>query len=203
MKTIATSGITTAIKEYRDLKATKPNEYDFSEGVLNTVGYQLLQMDKKPEAIEVFKLNVELYPKSFNTYDSLGEAYMVSNQKELAIANYKKSLELNPQSPSGIRALAALSGGTKEMAVDPKVLDSYAGEYELTPNLTLTITSENGKLMGQATGQSKVEFYPSSETEFFLKVIDAQVTFVKDQQGKVTHLILHQNGRNMEAKKIR
>jgi CubicO group peptidase (beta-lactamase class C family) len=203
MKTISTSGITTAIKQYRDLKATKPNEYDFSEGVLNSVGYQLLQTDKKPEAIEVFKLNVELYPNSFNTYDSLGEAYMVSNNKELAIANYKKSVELNPKSQSGIRALAALNGVAKDTTVDPKVLDSYAGDYELTPNLVLSITSDNGKLMAQATGQSKVELCASSETEFFLKVIDAQVTFVKDQQGKVTHLILHQNGRNMEAKKTR
>ncbi len=206
MKTISTSGITTAIKQYRDLKATKPNEYDFSEGVLNTVGYQLLQMDKKPEAIEVFKLNVELYPNSFNTYDSLGEAYMVSNNNELAIANYKKSVELNPNSQSGIRALARLTGSSssiKETTVDPKVLESYVGDYELTPNLVLNVTIDNGKLMGQATGQSKVQLYPSSETEFFLKAIDAQVTFVKDQQGKVTHLILHQNGRNMDAKKIK
>ena len=57
--------------------------------------------------------------------------------------------------------------------------------------------------MGQPSGQSKNELFPISETEFFLKVVDAQVTFVKNEQGQVTQLILHQNGRNMTAKKIR
>src|SRR5947208_10803621 len=84
-----------AIKQYRELKATKSNEYDFSEAELNTLGYQLLQMGKSHEAIEIFKLNVEAYPQAFNTYDSLGEAYMVNKEKELAIAKYKMSLELN------------------------------------------------------------------------------------------------------------
>jgi hypothetical protein len=56
--------------------------------------------------------------------------------------------------------------------------------------------------MGQATGQPKAELYPSSTTEFFLKVVDAQITFEKNEQGQVTQLILHQNGRNMPAKKI-
>jgi len=57
--------------------------------------------------------------------------------------------------------------------------------------------------MSQATGQPKFELFPSSETEFFLKIVEAQVTFVKDAQGKVTQLILNQNGRKMLARKIR
>jgi hypothetical protein len=67
----------------------------------------------------------------------------------------------------------------------------------------ITITLEDGKLMGTPTGQPKVELYPTSETDFYLKVVDAQVTFVKGDQGVVTELILHQNGRNIPAKKIR
>jgi hypothetical protein len=57
--------------------------------------------------------------------------------------------------------------------------------------------------MGKATGQPKAELFPTSETEFFLKMVEAQITFVKNEQGQVTQLILHQNGRNMAAKKIR
>jgi len=57
--------------------------------------------------------------------------------------------------------------------------------------------------MAQATGQPKFELFPSSETEFFLKAVEAQVSFVKDDQGKVTELILNQNGRKMPAKKIK
>jgi len=67
----------------------------------------------------------------------------------------------------------------------------------------ITITSEDGKLMGQATGQPKLELFPSSESDFFLKEVDAQITFVKNEQGQVTQLILNQNGRKMPAKKIR
>ena len=57
--------------------------------------------------------------------------------------------------------------------------------------------------MAQATGQPKFELFPSSETEFFLKAVEAQVSFVKDDEGKVTELILNQNGRKMPAKKIK
>jgi len=55
----------------------------------------------------------------------------------------------------------------------------------------------------QATGQSKVEIFPESETDYFLAVADVQVTFVKDDKGQVTEAILHQNGRNLTAKKIK
>ncbi|MEW6213019.1 MAG: serine hydrolase [Acidobacteriota bacterium] len=90
----------------------------------------------------------------------------------------------------------------KEIKVDPKVLDEYAGEYQLAPGFTITVTREGDKLMGQATGQPKFELFAESQAKFFLKVVDAQVTFVRDAGGKVTHLILHQGGDN-EAKKIK
>lgn len=203
LKTAVEKDVASAINQYRELKAQKPSEYDFGEMELNTLGYQLLQMKKVGESIEIFKLNVEAYPQAFNTYDSLGEAYMVHGDKELAIANYKKSLELNPQNTGATRALASLTNDRTEAKVDPQVYDSYAGDYQLAPSFILTITSEGGKLMAQASGQPKNELFPTSETEFFLKVVNAQITFVKNEQGQVTQLILHQNGRNMPAKKIR
>jgi len=201
--TIAEKNVAAAVQQYRELKTAKPKEYDFSEPELNTLGYQLLGQGKTQDAIEIFKLNVEAYPEGFNTYDSLGDAYKRNGDKDLAIANYKKSLELNPKNLIGAEALAALTSNKKEVKVDSSVYDSYAGEYELGPNFIVTITNENGKLMGQPTNQPKAELFPTSDTEFFLKIVDAQVTFVKDEQGKVTKLILHQNGRNMEAKKVR
>ena len=64
------------------------------------------------------------------------------------------------------------------------------------------MTSKEGdRLMAQATGQPQFELFPESETKFFLKIIDAKVTFVKDDTGKVTHLILHQGG-DRQAKRI-
>jgi CubicO group peptidase (beta-lactamase class C family) len=86
--------------------------------------------------------------------------------------------------------------------IDPKILDAYVGQYELRPNFVLTMTREGDSLMTQATGQPKFELFPESETKFFLKDVDAQVTFVKDDKGAVTNLILHQ-GVDQTAKKIK
>lgn len=105
--------------------------------------------------------------------------------------------------------LAAIAFGEKyvlpapiiEVKVDPKIYDAYVGRYELAPNFVLTISKEGDRLMAQATGQPPFELFPSSETKFFLKAIDAQITFVKDEAGKVTHLILHQGG-DRQAKRI-
>ena len=203
LKTVTTKDVAAAVKQYRDLKSSSTSDYDLSEGELNTLGYQLLQMKKVAAAIEIFKLNVEAYPQEFNPYDSLAEAYMKHGDKELAITNYKKSLELNPGNTNATSQLGLLTGERKEEPADPAHYDVLAGEYELAPSFIITITVENGRLMGQPTGQSKSELFPKSATEFFLKVVDAQVTFVKDEQGKVTQLILHQNGRHMPGKKIR
>ena len=108
MATVTEKGVEAAVKQYRDLKATKSAEYDFGEPQLNMLGYQLLGMKRVADAIEIFKLNVEMYPQGFNTYDSLGEAYAVAGEKALAIQNYKKSLELNPQNANAVEMLKKL-----------------------------------------------------------------------------------------------
>src|SRR6266436_662656 len=91
MKTVLQKDVAAAVKQYRELKAgSNAGEYDFGEMELNRLGYRLLQTKKVAEAIEIFKLNVEVYPQSSNVYDSLGEGYKVHGDKELAIANYKK-----------------------------------------------------------------------------------------------------------------
>ena len=108
LKAINEKGIQSAIEQYRDLRATLPDAYDFSERELNSLGYQLLQMKKIKEAIEVFKLNMEVYPQSYSVYDSLAEAYMSSGDKKLAIRNYEKSLELNPKNSNAAEELKKL-----------------------------------------------------------------------------------------------
>ena len=81
---------------------------DISEGFINSTGYRLMGQNKFADAIRIFQLNVALYPRSWNVYDSLGEAYMNHGEKELAIQNYEKSLELNPQNEKGAAALQKL-----------------------------------------------------------------------------------------------
>src|SRR4029453_7086801 len=107
-KTIREKGIDAGITQYRELKAKQAATYDFAENELNDLGYRLLRSGKAKEAVEIFKLNVEAYPQGFNTYDSLAEGYATANERELAIQNYKKSLELNPNNTSATNALKKL-----------------------------------------------------------------------------------------------
>jgi CubicO group peptidase (beta-lactamase class C family) len=87
----------------------RPDEFD-----MNAWGYELLQNGKKKEAVEIFKLNVVLYPKSANTYDSLAEAYEKGGDRALAIQNYKRSLELDPKNTNAVKHLKVLEGGGVE-----------------------------------------------------------------------------------------
>jgi tetratricopeptide (TPR) repeat protein len=94
-KTMLEKGLEAAVKQCR---ATWKNHKDeLTEQGVNRFGYELLGNEKMEAAIAVFKLNTELYPNAWNTYDSLGEAYMKAGKKEAAIKNYKKSLELNQE----------------------------------------------------------------------------------------------------------
>jgi CubicO group peptidase (beta-lactamase class C family) len=107
---IKEKGIDAAVRQYREFKRTQPEKYNFNEPerTLNVLGYALLGQRKVKEAIGVFKLNVELFPKSANPYDSLGEAYMLTGDKELAIENYKQSLELDPRNMNAVDMLKKL-----------------------------------------------------------------------------------------------
>ena len=107
--TIASSGIDAAARQYHDLKAAGLATYNFDEGELNSLGYELIRTKKFKEAICVLQLNVEAYPQSSNVYDSLGEAYADDGNKPLAIANYQKSLQLDPKNGGAVVMLQKLN----------------------------------------------------------------------------------------------
>ena len=94
-----------------------------------------------------------------------------------------------------------LNSERKEITVSPDVLAQYVGTYQLAPAFSIAITLENGGLMAQATNQPKFPLFAESPTEFFLKVVDAQVEFFKDDHGKVSYLVLHQNGHDGKGMK--
>jgi len=89
-----------------------------------------------------------------------------------------------------------------EVKLTPAMLDSYVGKYLLQSGLVITVTKENGRLMSQATRQPRYELFPESEAKFFMRAIDAQISFHRDETGKVTELTLHQNNQNTPAKKF-
>ena len=97
--------------------------------------------------------------------------------------------------------LAKPAAAHKEVKVDPKLFDGYVGTYEVTPAFALAVTREGDHLFVQATAQPKFEIFPEGDRDYFLKVVDAQITFVTDAQGRATDLILHQGGRDLHAKR--
>ncbi len=82
--------------------------FDFGEGSLNALGYRLLLADRLADAIAVFELNVQVNPEKFNPYDSLAEAYLKAGERDKAVVNYRKSLELNPHNLNAVEMLKDL-----------------------------------------------------------------------------------------------
>ncbi len=89
----------------------------------------------------------------------------------------------------------------KELAVDSRLFEGYVGQYQLAPNFILTITREGDSLYAQATNQPKFQIFPETKKDFFFKVVDAQITFETDSEGRANALVLHQNGRDLRAKR--
>jgi CubicO group peptidase (beta-lactamase class C family) len=193
--------VVSAVAEYRKLKAENSPMYDFSEKELNILGYQLLGLKRRKDAIEIFKLNVEMFPNSSNPYDTLGEAYLEDGQKELALANYKKAVELDPKNANALLIVKRLE--IQETKVVTSGFEAYVGEYEITPTLVMTITIEGGKLFAQLPGQGKLAVESVSDTQFAIPEVKANISFEKDSTGKVVGLLLSQGTRTANAKKIK
>jgi tetratricopeptide (TPR) repeat protein len=107
-QTLKEKSIEAAISQYHELRTKGLGDIYTSESELNAWGYRLLANNQVREAIEVFKLNVEAYPNSANAYDSLAESYLAHGDKQLAIENYRKALELDPRLESARKALDAI-----------------------------------------------------------------------------------------------
>jgi CubicO group peptidase (beta-lactamase class C family) len=170
-------------------KMTTPfkNDYAFGLAVHTANGHKVIEHGG---GIEGFNTSLAYYPEDKLTV--------------VVLAN------LNGQAPEAIAGkLAAMAHGEnvvlpserKEITVSPAILEKYVGTYELMPNFDLVMTLEGGQFMTQATGQPKFPLFAESETKFFLKVVDAEVEFFKNDKGEVTHLILHQGGHDVKGTK--
>lgn len=202
---IEKEGTENLMEKYNSYVKINPEHESTSENEINSLGYYYLNQNKIEPALALFKVNVQVYPESANVYDSYGEALMKNGEKEAAIQNYKKSLELNPGNTNAIDMLAIMGVHMemKELEVADNILETYVGTYELAPGFNLVITKKESQLWAQATGQAEYEIYPKSPTEYFYKVVDAQIVFNKNADGTVEGLTLHQAGRDIPGKKIK
>ena len=105
--------------------------------------------------------------------------------------------------PHSAAALKPQDPKPTEIKIDPAKFDDYVGQYTLTtlPDIVLSFFREGDKFYLQATNQDRIEIYPSSEKDFFLKALQADTTFIRDAQGRVTGLVWRQGGREMPANK--
>jgi CubicO group peptidase (beta-lactamase class C family) len=108
MAAVLKDGTERAIAAYR---AADPSLAKLDEGLVNGFGYQLIEQHRVSDAVEVFKLNVAAFPNSSNVYDSLGEAYALAGDRQAAISNYERSLQLNPNNTEGAEKLKTLKEG--------------------------------------------------------------------------------------------
>jgi CubicO group peptidase (beta-lactamase class C family) len=147
---------------------------------------------------------VEIFPE--NDHDFFAKA--MNAQITFVTNNQRRATELilhqggRDQRAPRVEGAAAEPKEHKEVQVDPKIFDGYIGTYQLTPNFSITITREGEHLFEQATNQPKLEIFAEGEKEYFLKAVDAQITFVTDAQGRATELILHQGGADQHAKRV-
>ena len=160
---------------------------------------------------------------------AMGWHIFTSNGKEIIWHNggtggYRSFIGFDPKTRTGVVALSNTSTNVgvddighhlldssfpltapprehKEAKVDPKLFDNYVGSYQLAPAFILTVTRDESHLFVQATGQPRFEIFPESDRDYFLKVVDAQITFITDDKGRATELVLHQGGRDQHAKR--
>ncbi len=138
---LAEFGIDAAVKKYRELRSDLANKFVFNESEFDSLGYRLLRSDKIKEAIEVFKMNVEMFPESWNVYDSLGEAYMWIDDRDNARTNLEKSVELNSENEHAVMRLNQLEGYVFDEQNETREPNKYSPE-------------ENTGLQGPYLGQT-------------------------------------------------
>lgn len=198
------------------LAAGKPSEYKeipVENGILK--GYAGLYENQKGQQRIITVAENQLYSQLGRGPKSKMKAY----QKDMFFFedNAMFTIEFSGNKKGGIEKLITKKLDGNEVwnktnkpipnedgiKVDEKVLETYVGEYEITPEMSFSVTKEKDRIFVQAPGQDKFEIFADTKNKFFTKVNDAQFEFVKDDSGKVTKVILNQGGREADAKKIK
>ena len=182
-------GIEEMAASYWAIKKAQADELDFSEGQLNNLGYHYLGKGEFEKAIAVFKLNIEAFPYAYNVYDSYGEALLEQGDKQEAIENYKRSVQLNPSNDNGIKVLNELGISKDDLIVKVTTehLRLLAGEYIHVNNAEWKIHFEevNGELVGQDK-DLRFTLTPFGNNAFLKEDTGSSVIFDTQDQEAVT-----------------
>jgi CubicO group peptidase (beta-lactamase class C family) len=168
--------------------------YDYTTGILTVTrqgDHLFAQLGEQPR--------YEIFPKSETEFFWKIVDAQVTFVKD---ASGKVTKAIHRQNGQTINA-PRLGDNIAEAKVDPAGYDALVGRYDYHEGkVFLTVSRDGDRLFAQMTGQPKFEIFPKSPTEFFWKVVSAQVTFVKDVDGKVTKVIHHQGGGTIEAPRV-
>lgn len=191
-----------AVAEYKQARDAKKG-IALSESRMNSLGYQLIARGQTDEAIEILKLNVQDHPESWNTYDSLGEAYLRAGNDALAIQNYQRSLELNPKNDNGTAMLERIEH--PKVLVDGKLMDSYAGKYHEDQFGTLVIKKVGNHLWGSVEGDSNppAELTPESQDRFSVPAAHGEIRFVTAEDGGAPYAVIQAGKNEFKALRIK
>ena len=179
--------LSAALQRYDELKQ-KPGTVD--EHTLNTLGYRLLYGGKEADSVTVFKKNVQEYPQSGNVYDSLGKAYAKTGQKDLAIQNYEKSLQLDPKNQNAVERLTKLKANGGH-AMDPKIVrqDGFTvvGISARTNNAReMTADGVIGKMWGRLMQDGLLAKIPNKANT---AIVAVYTDYASDHNGDYTYLL--------------
>ena len=204
---------------------------DIGRRLLDPGAQLTTQVHLDSKTLDGYTGNYQLFPKTFLTVTRDGEHLFAQltgqgkaeilprNNRDFFYKVVDAQITFDPDAQGRATSLTLHQGGKdlpakrkegalpppkehNEVHVDPKLFDGYIGNYQLAPTFIIAITREGDHLFAQATAQPKFEIYPEGDREYFLKVVDAQITFEVNAAGQVTALVLHQGGMDQRAKKI-
>jgi hypothetical protein len=148
--------------------------------------------------------SLELVAKLFGFHDWNVLAAKIQSERQLPLIKPGTSAPAAGAPTGSLQDNIDHSGkpAWQEVAVDPTILDEYVGFYQLNDNAVFTVTRDANHLVTRLTGQGAVPIYAKSNTEFFAKVVDAQISFIRGTNRHARSLILHQGGGNIPMERI-
>lgn len=192
------AGDASALHELEARQRGGTSDAPLAEAEVNGLGYRLLRRKKTPEAVRVLRLNVERFPESANTHDSLGEALLAAGDTAAAIASYRRAAELGLESSAAVvRQLTRPA-----VRVAPAILDAYTGTYD-TPMGPLVVTRDGDSLAGTLGEEGAARLIPETESRFAVGGGGNTVEFFRDADGRVTHAIIRAGGQEIRATRPR
>lgn len=189
LDTLEGKGVSAALAFYETIKES--DEYRLNEEEMNVSGYKLLQSGKIKEAAAIFKLNTDLFPNSFNTYDSYGEALLLLGDTTKALENYKQSIKLNPNNENGVLVLKDFGIDAEELRVKVPVehLQLLAGTYKASDrDWKIIIEEKEGQLFG-VDGGYRYSLNPIGQDQFINPDDGAKVVFDAKDKNALSFVI--------------